>query len=154
MTSGRPSCRVCVMENGAGHRDDEYYSVKEAAKVLGRSVSTVRRLLNEGELEGDESTGARRVSRRSVNARLALLRAAKEIPETTQSEQVERLALQLGEERGRRALLAASDDTAKEEVAELRRRLEEEIEARAKAEAERDVVVREASKPLWRRLIG
>lgn len=121
-------------------RVDDYYSIEETSKILKRSVSTIRKYINAGELEAVEQDGKRFVLKAAVHGRKeALERGAREIPSQSAEDAlqaIERLSVALGRERAMKELTGDSRASLEAERDRLREVLDEERERRIRAEAE------------------
>lgn len=131
---------------------DDYYSVREAAKILKRPVTTVRRWLNRGELSGTYDGKTWAVDKAALHERLEALRKAGETPESSTEDRIEALALRAGRAEARAELTEASWSSVLEERVRLREALDEERERRIRAEAELDM--ERSNKGWWRSFFG
>jgi excisionase family DNA binding protein len=132
---------------------EEFYTVPEAAKLLGVSGSRVRQLLTAGELEGerDPMSDRWRVSRAAVHARREE-RGTREprplsAPSADPTPWVDRIA-QLERELGR---AEATRELTEQAHSTTRESLERERERADRLEAELEA---ERSKGFWARLFG
>jgi regulator of replication initiation timing len=153
-----------------------------AARSLGVTPRTVRRLIDRGELEGRkvregiveawevsidslyslrdkrkaEGQVRRNVPRPSAESQDATDVTADHVRDLT--DRLVRLSAEVGELRGRLELTVKAESTLQEErdrlVGELEREREERLEAREEAERLREELEAERSKGFWRRLFG
>lgn len=140
------------MDNGGD--GEEYYTVKQAAKVLDRSQPTIRRMLNTGDLEGQYDGRRWLVPRRNVHERLQAIRTAERRSGASVANEaddgdgegvstnLERLAVALGRAQAQLELTSVADSTLREEIARLREELDEERRRRIRAETELELTKR------------
>jgi predicted nuclease with TOPRIM domain len=138
---------------------DEYYSVFEAAKVLGKGERWVRQLASNGVIEGERKEDGWQLLRRSVHefrdsrpASRGTSEAAEWPPAAREAlSKVETLQRELGRLEGRLQITEVAESTLRESLERERERadrLEERAEKlRTELEAER-------SKGFWARLFG
>jgi hypothetical protein len=137
---------------------DEYYSVSESAKVLGKGERWVRQLALDGVLEGDRTTEGWQLLRRSVHefrdsrpASKSSSEAAVWPPEARDAlAKVEALQRELGRLEGRLELTEQADSTLREQLERERQRADQERERAGRLEAE----LAERRRGFWRRLFG
>jgi excisionase family DNA binding protein len=142
---------------------DKFYSVSEAAKLLGVSQTRVRQLLREGAIEGDRNTSTWNVSKQSLHS----FRDSYEpkgkgkedavYPHEAKEalERVEALQRELGRTEGRLELEKVARSTLEESLKREKERADEErrerIEAQKRVEALRSEL-EEARLSWWKKL--
>ena len=153
-----------------------------AARSLGVTPRTVRRLIDRGELEGrkvregiveawevsiDSLYSLRDKRKAEGQVRRSVPRSSAEGQDTTDvtadhirdlTDRLVRLSAEVGELRGRLELTVKAESTLQEErdrlVGEIEREREERLEAREEAERLREELEAERAKGFWRRLFG
>ena len=133
---------------------DEFYTVSEAANVLGRGERWVRQLASDGVIEGERTAEGWQLLRRSVhdfrdqNPSTRVTAVAPLPPEAREAlSKVEALQRELGRLEGRLELTEVAQSTLRDHLARERKRADEERERANRLEEE----LREARRPWWRR---
>jgi excisionase family DNA binding protein len=135
---------------------NEYYSVKDAARVLKRTERRVNQLLEAGELTGRKEAGKWLIPKHAVHEMLpATRRVRQESPEPSPrvrelEEELRALERDLGRMEGRLELTERADSTLREQLERERQRADR-MEEEARALRER---LEEARQPWWRRWFG
>lgn len=142
---------------------DEYYTVREAAKILNLTDRRVRQLMESGDLEATRAEGRWKVFRKSVYAfrdsRRTFGASQEELGWPAEASEALRRAEELqrqlgrleGEMKARLELTEVTQSTLREQLERERERADEERERAEKLREELDV---ERSKGFWRRLLG
>jgi excisionase family DNA binding protein len=133
---------------------DNFYTVSEAAKVLGRGERWVRQLASDGVIEGERTAEGWQLLRRSVhdfrghNPSTRVTAVAPLPPEAREAlSKVEALQRELGRLEGRLELTEVAQSTLRDHLERERKRADEERERADRLEEE----LREARRPWWRR---
>jgi excisionase family DNA binding protein len=133
---------------------DNFYTVSEAAKVLGRGERWVRQLASDGVIEGERTAEGWQLLRRSVhdfrgqNPSTRVTAVAPLPPEAREAlSKVEALQRELGRLEGRLELTEVAQSTLRDHLQRERKRADEERERADRLEEE----LREARRPWWRR---
>jgi len=133
---------------------DKFYTVSEAAKVLGRGERWVRQLASDGVIEGERTAEGWQLLRRSVhdfrdqNLSARVTAVAPVPPEAREAlSKVEALQRELGRLEGRLELTEVAQSTLRDHLERERKRADEERERANRLEEE----LREARRPWWRR---
>jgi hypothetical protein len=152
-------------------RPDDLLSVDDAARLVGRSKSTVRAWVRGGEVQGHREDPAHPENSRLLVSAAAVKRRADDVPVARDPEparvptpDADAQALRAEVDRLRAGMVTAMQgrvDALEGRIADLSRAIEaerlrgEEWRARALgAEAEREALRRERGLPWWRRLLG
>ena len=148
---------------------EDTYTPGEAAKILRYTERHVRKLLADGELEGerDEESGRWRVYQRSVHAMLperpSRVERPQEPPEDPErlrtledrmqalNDRIAELSENLGRAQARAELTELAESTLREQLERERERADQERERAERLQAELEA---EHSKRFWRRLFG
>jgi hypothetical protein len=138
---------------------DEYYSVPEAAKVLGKGERWVRQLASNSVIEGERTEEGWQLLRSSVHqfrdsrpSARSFSEAAMWPPEARDAlSKVETLQRELGRLEGRLQITEVAESTLRESLERERERADR-LEERA--EKLRDELDAERSKGFWARLFG
>ena len=148
---------------------DEFYTVSEAAKVLGLGERRVRQLVSEGEVEGERVGNVWQIFRHSVHSFRdehgvrERPRAGSEWPPEAldafrRAEDLQRALGRLeGEMKVRAELTSVAESTLKEQLERERERAEREREERLQAQDEAQKLraeLDEARKSWFRRIFG
>ena len=130
---------------------DNFYTVSEAAKVLGRGERWVRQLASDGVIEGERTAEGWQLLRRSVhdfrghNPSTRVTAVAPLPPEAREAlSKVEALQRELGRLEGRLELTEVAQSTLRDHLERERKRADEERERANRLEEE----LRKASTPL------
>jgi excisionase family DNA binding protein len=133
---------------------DEFYTVSEAAKVLGRGERWVRQLASDGVIEGERTAEGWQLLRRSVhdfrghNPSTRVTAVAPLPPEAREAlSKVEALQRELGRLEGRLELTEVAQSTLRDHLQRERKRADEERERADRLEEE----LQKARRPWWRR---
>jgi excisionase family DNA binding protein len=136
---------------------EDYYTTREAARILKVTEARVRQMLGAGELEGtrDPVSDRWRIPQHAVHARLEQRRPS-EAPRTSADarEWIERVAVlerELGRLEGRLQLTDVAESTLRDQLERERERADR-LEDRA--EKLRGELEAERSKGFWARLFG
>jgi chromosome segregation ATPase len=152
---------------------DEYYSVSEAAKVLGKGERWVRQLASNSVIEGERKEDGWQLLRRSVHefrdsrpASRGTSEAAEWPPAAREAlSKVETLQRELGRLEGRLQITEVAESTLRDQLERERERADEERQRadgerdranqlEEKAEKLRDELEAERSRGFWARLFG
>jgi|SRR5215210_1254340 len=152
---------------------DEFYTVSEAAKVLGLGERRIRQLVSEGEVEGDRVGNAWHIFRHSVHSFRdehgvrERPRAGSEWPPEAldafrRAEDLQRALGRLeGEMKVRTEITSVAESTLKEQLERERERAEREREERLQAQEEArrlreelEATRQEARRSWWQRVFG
>jgi len=152
---------------------DEFYTVSEAAKVLGLGERRIRQLVSEGEVEGERVGNAWKIFRHSIHSFRdqhgvrERLRAGSEWPPEARdafhrAEDLQRALGRLeGEMKARAELTSVAESTLKEQLERERERSEREREERLQVQAEArrlreelEAVRQEAHRSWWRKMFS
>lgn len=148
---------------------DEFYTVSEAAKVLGLGERRIRQLINEGEVKGERVGNAWKIFRHSVHSfrdehgvRERPRGGSDWPPEALdafrRAEDLQRALGRLeGEMKVRAELTSVAESTLKEQLERERERADKEREDRLQAQKEAQQLreaLEAARKPWYQRLFG
>src|SRR5215210_5248172 len=146
---------------------DEFYTVSEAAKVLGLGERRIRQLVSEGEVEGDRVGNAWHIFRHSVHSFRdehgvrERPRAGSEWPPEALDALQRALGRLEGEMKVRTEITSVAESTLKEQLERERERAEREREERLQAQEEArrlreelEATRQEARRSWWQRVFG
>jgi hypothetical protein len=132
----------------------KFFTVSQAAQVLGRGERWVRQLASDGVIEGKRTAEGWQLLRRSVhdfrdqNPSARVTTVAPLPPEAREAlSKVEALQRELGRLEGRLELTEVAQSTLRDNLERERKRADEERERANRLEEE----LREARRPWWRR---